>query len=370
MMGFEFATSRRIIFGCGKAKKIGEICRDLGSNCLLVYSPSSAKYEIGKEILASGKSCKMILTDGEPTIASLEALIKTAREFQPDFIIAVGGGSTLDAAKALSALITNPGGLMDYLEVIGRNHPLVSEPVPLIAMPTTAGTGTEVTRNAVLKSTEAGVKVSLRSEKMIPRLALIDPELTLSLPPAVTAATGMDALVQLIEPFVSNRANDLVDLFCREGINRIMRSIIHVYQEPDNLQAREDMSYSSLLGGLALANAGLGVVHGFAAVLGGMFEIPHGQCCARLLPAAFAINIQALQKRQPDSPSLSKFLEISQELTGSTNAGYEDGFKWLVNLCEELHIPKLSSFGINEIDADEIVAKQNQPVRQREILSN
>src|SRR5208282_5705063 len=227
-----------------------------------------------------------------------------------------GGGSAIDAAKAIAAMLTNKGELLDYVEIIGRGKPLTQPSAPFIAVPTTAGTGSEVTRNAVLASPEHRVKVSLRSPLMLPRVAVVDPELTYALPPAITASTGLDALTQLIEPFVCARANPMVDALCIEGIRRAARSLREVVHQNPGKSAREDMALASLFGGIALANAGLGAVHGFAGPMGGMFAAPHGALCAALLPGVMAANVAALRRRQPGGEGLRRYDEIARLLTG------------------------------------------------------
>src|SRR5579871_2640819 len=230
------------------------------------------------------------LVTGEPTVGLIRQGAAFARERGCDSVVALGGGSAIDAGKAIAALLTNPGDPLDYLEVIGGGQPLAQTPAPFIAVPTTAGTGSEVTRNAVLGSPEHGVKASLRSPLMLPCIALVDPELTYGLPPAVTASTGLDALTQLIEPYVSVRANPIVDAICVDGIQRVAHSLRRAYHDGTDRDARRDMSLASLFGGLALANAGLGVVHGFASPLGGSWKAPHGALCAAILPHGMAAN--------------------------------------------------------------------------------
>ena len=236
-------------------------------------------------------------------------------------VIGLGGGSAIDTGKAIAALLTNPGDPLDYLEVIGRGQALQQTPLPYIAIPTTAGTGSEVTRNAVLASHEHHVKVSLRSPLMLPRVAIVDPELTYSLPPAITASTGLDALTQLIEPYTCNSPNPMIDAICREGMQRAARSLKRAYQNGSDAAAREDMSIAALFGGMALANAKLGAVHGFAGPLGGLFPAPHGMICARLLPFVVEANVRALQMREPDSPVLKRYDEVAQLLTGRRPPG-------------------------------------------------
>ena len=251
-----------------------------------------------------------------------------------DVIIGLGGGSAIDTGKAIAALLTNPGDPLDYLEVIGRGQALHATPLPYIAIPTTAGTGSEVTRNAVLASPEHRVKVSLRSPLMLPRVAIVDPELTYSLPPAITASTGLDALTQLIEPYTCNSPNPLVDAICREGMQRAARSLKRAYQDGNDVAAREDMSIAALFGGLALANAKLGAVHGFAGPLGGLFPAPHGMICARLLPLIVEANVRALQERKPNTSVLQRYAEVAQLLTGRSTAGASDAIEWLhATLC-------------------------------------
>lgn len=266
----------------------------------------------------------------------------------------------IDTGKAVSAMLTNRGELLDYLEVIGGGQAISRPPAPFIAIPTTAGTGSEVTRNAVLGAPEQRFKVSMRSPMLLPRLALIDPELTYSLPPAITASTGLDALTQLIEPYVSIRANPLTDALCLAGIERAARSLKRAYMNGRNLEARRDMALASLFGGLALANAGLGAVHGFAAPLGGMFPAPHGAVCARLLPLVMEANLKALQERMPDSPALPRYQEIARLLTGRTDATAEQGTAWVRELVSTLEIPPLSTYGVGSSDLPEAVEKASR----------
>jgi len=217
-----------------------------------------------------------------------------------------------------------------------------------------------VTRNAVLGSTEHKVKASLRAATMLPAVALIDPELTHSVPPDVTASTGLDAFTQCLEPFVSPRANPLTDSLCREGMQRVARSLRQAYENGDDPAAREDMAIASLFGGLALANAGLGAVHGFAGPIGGMFPAPHGAICARLLPWVMEANVRALQQRSPAGQALARYDEIGHLLTGDSAATAATGVAWVQALTEALHVPPLSRFGVTPTDFPEIVAKSQQ----------
>ena len=360
-MRFEFTTAGRIVFGSGALQEIGGLSHEFGKHALVVTGRETRRAETLIKRLAEAKQRATLFTvPGEPTVALVEAGMAQARSAGSDFVISFGGGSAIDAGKAIAALLANPGGVLDYLEVIGRGQPLVSAPVPFVAIPTTAGTGAEVTRNAVLASPEHRVKASLRSPLMLPRLALVDPELALNLPPAITAATGLDALTQLIEPFVSVRANPMTDAVCREGLPRAARSLRKACFDGGNLAAREDMALASLFSGMALANAGLGAVHGLAAPIGGGFDAPHGAVCAALLPHVMAVNLAALRERVPLSIALDRYDELARALTGRPAALAEEGLEWTRKLVADLKIPKLSSYGIGLEDVPEIVAKAAQ----------
>lgn len=354
-MHFEFATAGRIVFGPGTVKELPSAAAQLGKRALFVEGGSGERAAPHVEGLrARGLAISEFHITGEPTVEGVLSGVKLARDRACDLIIGMGGGSVLDTGKAISALLTNPGDISDYLEVVGKGAPLAIAAAPYIAIPTTGGTGTEVTRNAVLAVKEKRVKVSLRSPSMLPRLALIDPELTYGLPPRVTATSGLDALTQLIEPFLSNAANPMTDAVCRGGIGRVARSLRAAY-ETDDHAAREDMSLAALFGGMALANAKLGAAHGFAGPIGGMFPAPHGAICARLLPIVMETNFNAIQDRASDLPVLVRFTEVSRLLTGNHDARAEDGIRWLHQLCNDLHIPPLSDYGVTAADIPSIV---------------
>lgn len=357
-MRFEFATATRIIFGAGTLKEVGPLAAEMGRRAFVVTGKAA---ERAASLLADLEAHRVeavpFTVPGEPTTDLVREGTRRAREAGCDLVIGFGGGSPLDTGKTIAVLLTNTGDLLDYLEVIGKGQPLTRPPVPYIAIPTTAGTGSEVTRNAVIASPEHGVKVSLRSLMMLPRLALVDPELTYSVPPDVTASTGLDALTQVIEPFTCNAPNPLTDALCREGMRRAARSLRRAYERGDDVAAREDMAVVSLFGGLALANARLGAVHGFAGPLGGSFNAPHGAICGRLLPHVMAINIQALQERLPESDALRRYDEVAQILIGSPRATARDGVAWVQALCEALHIPPLSTYGITPADFPSLVEK-------------
>ncbi len=357
-MHFEFATASRIIFGAGSFRQLGSIAREKGRRALIVtgsrLEPARA---LENELAAQGIESILFQIWEEPTTDLVKRGVEKARENQRDLIIGFGGGSVIDAGKARSAMATNPGEVLDYLEVIAKGLSIKNPSLPYIAIPTTAGTGSEVTRNSVIASPEHHQKVSLRSPLLLPSVALIDPELTYSLPPAVTASTGLDALTQVLEPFVSIRSNPLTDPLCKEGIRLAARSLKKAYEHAEDTSARQDMSLVSLLGGLALANSGLGGVHGFAGVIGGMFHAPHGAICARLLPFVMAENVRALRERDPNSPILERYQEVARLLTGNSQASAEDGIAWVEELIKALNILPLSSYGMSQEDLPDIVDK-------------
>lgn len=357
-MRFEFATATRIVFGAGALAEVGPAAATMGRRALVVTGRSATRAAPLLGLLARhGVEAATFSVVGEPTLETVRRGLDWAQKGECDLVIGFGGGSALDAAKAIAVLLSNEGDILDYLEVIGRGRTLERPGVPCIAIPTTAGTGSEVTRNAVLLSPEHKVKVSLRSPLLLPRLAVVDPELTYTMPPAVTAATGLDALTQLIEPFLSLRANPLTDALCREGIVRAGRSLRRAWASGEDAQAREDMSLAALLSGMALANAGLGAVHGFAAAVGGITSAPHGAVCARLLPIVMEANLRALHKRAPESPALPRCREVAGLLTGNPQASAEDGVAWVRDVVAELGIPPLSAYGIGTGDLPEVVRK-------------
>ena len=322
-----------------------------GPDLYLQYRLTRGRAELLVQALGTrGIGATRLRVSSEPTISLVEAGVRQARDARCDVVIALGGGSVIDAGKAIAALLTNDGPVRDYLEVIGKAEPLANPPVPFIAIPTTAGTGAEVSRNAVLMAEDERVKVSLRSPLMLPAVALIDPELTYTLPPSVTASTGLDALTQCIEPFVSPQANPLSDAVAREGIRRAGGALRRAFHDGSDREARRDMAVASLCGGLALANAKLGAVHGFASPLGGMFPIPHGTACARLPPSVARVNVRALRAKQPDAPALGRYDEVARLVTGKPNARAEDAAGWLRDLVDELEVPRLATYGVREAD--------------------
>ena len=365
-MKFEFATATRIIFGPGTIRDVAPEAAKMGKHAFLITgrSPERARLLL-EQLNAHQIQCVAFNVPSEPTTTIVSEAVDQARLSKSDFVIGIGGGSVLDTGKAIAAMLTNSGRLLDYLEVVGAGHPITKIPAPYIAIPTTAGTGAEVTRNAVIAVPEKQVKVSMRSPLLLPRLAIVDPELTHSMSPSITASTGLDALTQLIEAYISNKANPLTDGICREGLKLAARSLRKAYENGSNPDARQDMSLASLFSGLALANARLGAVHGFAGPLGGMIFAPHGVICARLLPFVCEANVKALHSREPDSPVLERFDEIAQIVTGKASSQAADGVEWIQNLCKALTVPPLTQFGLKEQDFPTVVAKAQKSSSMR-----
>ena len=350
-MNFEFATANRIIFGPGKIRELPELARVNGTSAMVVVGKRSDRTEaIRQSLNARGIAVTLFAAPSEPTINLVTEGAAQARLHKCDSVIGIGGGSVMDAAKAVAALATNRRPTSDYLEVIGAGQALQERPLPVIAIPTTAGSGAEVTRNAVLTAEEQKIKVSLRHAWMLPSVALIDPELTHSMPPAITATTGMDALSQLIEPFVSSRANPFTDALCREGLGLVAHSLGRAFVSGNDAAAREEMALASLFGGLALANSGLGAIHGFAPPFGAIYNAPHGAVCAALLAPVMRMNIRRAVKTD-------RFEEVARRLTGNHRASATDGANWVEQLTKDLAIPGLAIYGLREADFDGLIVK-------------
>jgi alcohol dehydrogenase class IV len=352
---FEFATAGRVIFGAGRSAELPALLAGYGSRVLVCTGASPHRHA---DLLA-GLSLPTIVfpVAGEPTVDLARAAAAAAREHGADMVAAIGGGSVIDTGKAVAMLLGNGGDPLDYLEVIGGGRPIGRPSAPCVAVPTTAGTGAEVTANAVLASPEHQVKASLRAATMLPRAALVDPLLTVACPPEVTAASGMDALTQCLEPFVSPQASPLSDALAREGIRRAAAGLRRAYADGTDIAARADMAVASVAGGMALANAKLGAVHGLAGVLGGTIAVPHGIACAALLAPVIEANVAALRQARPDHPALARYIEAAALLTGEPTATIEDGAAWVRQTLALLAIPDLGSFGLEPDQAGSIAAQ-------------
>ncbi len=362
---FEILAPRRIVFGVGQAASLTAHVRALlGSpdraSILVVTGRDPSRHEPTLAPLRAEHALHVHSVSHEPSVEDALEATRLAREVGARLVMGLGGGSALDLAKAVAALATNPGEPLDYLEVVGRGQPLVHDPLPFVAVPTTAGTGAEATKNAVLTARGPDgrpVKVSLRSDRMLPALALVDPALARSVPREVTAATGLDALVQVLEPYVSHAATPFTDALCRDAIPRGARALFRACDDGSDLDARSDMALVSLHGGLALANAKLGAVHGFAGPLGGLFGAPHGAICARLLPHVIETTLAALRARTPHASVLARYDEVARWLTARSDATADDAARWAHETVARLAIPTLSAMGLRTADLPTVVAQ-------------
>lgn len=352
---FELGLPQSVRFGFGVSRAVGDCVRAFGHRVLVVTGANAERVEwVWAALRLASVESTAVAVKGEPTVEDLLTAVEVGRQHAVQAVVAVGGGSALDLGKAVAALLANPGDPFDFIEVVGKGSPLAHPALPIIAIPTTAGTGSEVTKNAVLQSTTHRVKASLRHSSMLPRVALIDPELTFSMSPALTAATGLDALTQCLEPYVSVNANPWTDGIALEGLRRGARALRVAFEEPTNRQARGDMALCSMFGGMALANAKLGAVHGLAAPLGGRLKAPHGAVCARLLPLVMRSNIDALRRLDGSHPLLERYTTIARVVTCDAQADAEAGVNWVAALVRGLGVPGFSDYGMTADDVEEI----------------
>ena len=348
-MNFEFYTANRIVFGCGEIKRLPELVQDMGKHFLIVYGGGSIEKsgvlgELAKGLEESGKRITPFggVTD-EPTPQIVDEAAQAGRKAGVDAVIGIGGGSVMDTAKAAAGLITNGGSVIDYLEGVGKGAKVAKDPLPFIAVPTTSGTGTEVTKNAVIMSKEEGFKKSMRDEKLIANIALVDPELTVSVPKDVTAASGLDALCQLIESYTAKGANEMCDAMSIYQIPKAFKALKAAYDDGSDIEARTAMSMASMVSGICLANAGLGAAHGIGAALGALLGVKHGVACGMLLPHVMRYNISHGVYRYAD---IARAIGCSDEddKTASVYATYE-----IAELCEHLKMPKkLHELGVTK----------------------
>jgi alcohol dehydrogenase class IV len=373
MEAFDFFSVTQVVFGAGRWDQLGVFARPLGSRSLLVTNAGDpgdgGLVDRTLRLLEqSGVAATCVRQRGEPRVEDVQRAVAVAREQDCDLVIALGGGSAIDAGKAVAGLLTNGGSVLDYMEVIGQGRKLTQPAAPWIAVPTTAGTGAEVTRNAVIGCPEKRFKASLRSELLLPRIALIDPCLAVGVPRHVTACSGMDALCQLIESYTSNRSQPLTDALALRGIQLAARALPRVVAAGDDLEARAQMALAALISGIALTNVGLGAVHGFAAPAGANYPIPHGTVCARLLPPVIEANVAAMRAEDRDHPGLAKYAEIGRALTGTNDSGsaaIEAAVRYLNDLVQQLQIPPLRQFGLTPEGFADLVALARQASSMR-----
>ena len=346
-MNFEFSAPGKILFGAGRSAEAATEIVGWGSRILLVTGSRPGRAApLRDALLARGARLSEISLSREPHVEDLRSGVEAARSSRAQAVVALGGGSVLDLGKAIAALAPSGSDPLDHLEVVGKGLPLSGPGLPFAAVPTTAGTGAEATRNAVLST--GTVKVSLRGPQLMPRLAVVDPGYAIGAPRDLTAWTGMDALTQLVEPLLSRFANPLTDALCRQGIPLSVVALPAALRDPMDLSARSDLALASLLSGMALANARLGVVHGLAAPLGGRFPCPHGAVCARLLVPAWKANAAALERADPSVRE--RFLDASRLLSGRPDATISDGLEVLEALSQAAMAPPLSRWGMTESD--------------------
>jgi len=350
-MEFSFSTANEIRFGNGIVRSIADLLPAEINRCLFLKGSSTDRHEATLESLsASGRTVETASVTEEPTIDTIDLLVRQAKRFRPGVVIGIGGGSVLDAGKAVAALVANPGDLLEYLEVVGKGKPLTHPAIPYMAIPTTAGTGSEVTRNSVIGVPDKNVKVSLRSPSMLPRWAVVDPELTYSLPQAIAAYTGMDALIQCLEAYLSRFANPLTDGIALEGLGRAAQSIRKACSETLDPAAKADMCVASLCSGIALANAKLGAVHGFAGPIGGMINAPHGALCSSLLLPVLRMNTEIARRRDPQGIVSRKLDQVAKVLTGNAAANAHYAIAWIDALIKDLPLKSLGDLGFQPSD--------------------
>ncbi|MDC5821406.1 iron-containing alcohol dehydrogenase [Vibrio europaeus] len=350
---FQFMTSTRIIFGEGALQSSLSVINQYGYSVLLVTGKNTDRASaILHYIKQQNMRYQHVAISGEPNITMIEETALVGRKFKPDMVIAIGGGSVLDMGKALAAVIPNQGDVYDYVEVVGRNVPLKSTPIPFIAIPTTASTGSEVTRNAVLRSGQDQVKVSLRSPDMLADVAIIDPTLTYGTDKLTSGRGAMDAFTHLMEAYVCGDPNPLTDMICEEGLRRLSQSILPACLQ-DDYKARANLSFAAMLGGMAITNAKLGAAHGLASALGGKLDAPHSVITGRLAPFVMTENIKAA-KQAGRGDVLYRYSKVAQILTGRVNACRDDAILWVNMMLEKLALPKLDSFGICTTSFEEV----------------
>jgi alcohol dehydrogenase class IV len=357
MKSFEFFSVPRIVFGPGQLDRLTELCGVLGRRPLLVSNVDAPRAggltdKVSHLLAAAGLAATVVVLRQEPEIADVERSLATAREAGCDMLIGLGGGSAIDLAKAVAGLLSNGGSPLDYMEVIGAGRRLTRPAAPWVAVPTTAGTGAEVTRNAVIASREKRYKASIRSEHLLARVVLVDGELGRSVPPEITAYSGMDALCQLIESYVSRRANAMTDALILPGLSLAAGALPRAWADGQDIQARCDMALAAMWSGLALANAGLGAAHGLAAPLGANFPAPHGAICAALLPHVMAANAKALHAQAQDHPVLGRLAVVGRALTQQSrlddSQAVQAGIEFVAGLCRRLGVPPLRQFGLSQ----------------------
>ncbi|MDP3584397.1 MAG: iron-containing alcohol dehydrogenase [Thiobacillus sp.] len=364
----DFALSRlpRIEFGSGALARLPAIVRSYGAHALLVTGAGSLKNSpfwpaVTEGFKAQGISWLHLTVPGEPSPQMVDEAVRVLGTEAIDVVVGIGGGSALDAAKAIAGLLGPGNSVMDHLEGVGPELPYNGPATPFIAVPTTAGTGSEATKNAVLSVLGPdGFKKSFRDEKLVAEVALVDPDLLATCPPAVIAANGMDALTQLLESYVSSRAAPLTDSLAWGGMKAARDGLLALYADAGDAAARERMAYAALVSGITLAQVGLGSVHGLAAPLGAFFPIPHGVACGTLVATATRVNIEALHTRDPENPALEKYAQVGRLISKQGQLDREAAYAVLIDTLDAwtraLGLPTLAHYGVTPADIPRIVA--------------
>jgi alcohol dehydrogenase class IV len=363
---FEFATTPLVLFGEGVLDRLGEQAARHGRRAWLVTG-AGALDRAGvtaralERLAAAGVSVARQRVAGEPDTRTVDEGARSALAAGCDLVIGLGGGSVLDTAKAVACLAANGGEALDYLEVVGRGRPVTKPSLPFLAVPTTAGTGSEATRNAVVADAASGTKASIRHESLLPRAALLDPALTHGLPPEVTARTGLDALVQLIEPYVSKREHPMIDVLALEGIRRATAALPRAYADGADAAARADLLLAAYWSGLALSHCGLGAAHALAGPLGGSFPVPHGFACAATIAAVMEVNLRAADREAAGAAVVRRYANVARAMgepaRDSERATAQAGAARVAALCEALRVPKLSAFGVTREAVPDLAAR-------------
>ena len=364
---FSIARLPRIEFGRGAFSKVADFVATYGSRVLLVTGARSFKNTHHWKDLQTQLNHRRIGWEhctiaGEPSPTLIDETVKACAHDSFDVVLGVGGGSALDAAKAIAGLLRIKRSVMDYLEGVGPELPYEGPAVPLIAVPTTAGTGSEATKNAVLSiQGNDGFKKSFRHEKLVAEYAIVDPALLASCPPQIISANGMDALTQLIESYVSLRANVFTDALGISGLRAARDGLIPWFEGGQDAEAaQEKMAYASMISGINLAQTGLASVHGLASPLGAFYPIPHGMVCGTLVAAATEVNIHTMVEREPENPALGKYARVSEVLNqqrfNTKEAAWEALIDLLTQWTERLKLSKLSEYGVVESELDHVVA--------------
>jgi len=366
LFNFSIARLPRIIFSRGSIKQLPDLCLQYGQQILLVtgaksFESSESYVHLMAAFSAAGINLLKCSVPGEPSPQMVDDIVRQYKNQRIDVVLGIGGGSALDAAKAIAGLLKVESSVMDYLEGVGPELPYTGPSVPFIAVPTTAGTGSEATKNAVLSVQGMdGFKKSFRDDKLVAEYAVIDPALLGTCPQSVVAANGMDALTQLIEAYVSTNSNVMTDALALSGLTAIRDGLLALYEDVGNIHAQDKMAYASLMSGICLAQTGLGSVHGLASPLGAFYPIPHGVVCGTLVAEATVMNIQLMSDREPTNPALNKYAILGDIVSQKEYANKDGSRKALCELLQDwteiMQLPMLSEFGLTELGLDDVVA--------------